>query len=85
MIEIKEKFNEGLLGILQLGSRSLFNAHPLAPTGEEVDFSQYNDINIMTGALKMFLRELPVPVISFDAYNEIMRATGDHVTCAWYI
>ena len=44
--------------------------------GEEVDFSQYTDINIITGALKMFLRELPVPVISFDAYTEIMRATA---------
>ena len=50
-------------------------------TGEAVDFSQYMDINIMTGALKMFLRELPVPVISFDAYTEVMRATGKcHVT-----
>ena len=54
----------------------LINAHLFPPTGEVVDFSQYMDINIMTGALKMFLRELPVPVISFDAYNEIMRATG---------
>ena len=46
-----------------------------------MDFSQYTDINIITGALKMFLRELPVPVISFDAYTEIMRATGEcHVT-----
>ncbi|KAL5510741.1 hypothetical protein EMCRGX_G006339 [Ephydatia muelleri] len=44
--------------------------------GEAVDFSQYMDINIMTGALKMFLRELPVPVISFDAYTEVMRATA---------
>ena len=35
------------------------------------------DLNIITSVLKLFLRELPVPVISHDAYSEIMKATGE--------
>ena len=34
------------------------------------------DLNI-TSVLKLFLRELRVPVISHDAYSEIMKATGE--------
>ncbi|KAL5494462.1 hypothetical protein EMCRGX_G015798 [Ephydatia muelleri] len=44
--------------------------------GEKVDFSQYMDSNVVTGVLKLFLRELPVPVVSHDAYGEIMKATA---------
>ena len=43
---------------------------------EEVDFSLYKDHKIITGVLKQYLRELPQPVISFDAYSQIMKATG---------
>ena len=45
--------------------------------GETVDFSNYTDTNIVTGVLKQFLRELPQPVITFDAYSQIMKATGE--------
>eukprot|EP00731_Ephydatia_muelleri_P008322 Em0004g660a len=44
--------------------------------GEEVDFSVYTDVNIVTGVLKQFLRELPQPVITYDAYSQIMKATA---------
>lgn len=40
-----------------------------------VDLSRYLDVNILTGAVKLFLRELPIPLITFDAYNDIMKAT----------
>lgn len=45
-------------------------------SGEPVDFSQYTDINIITGAVKLYLRELPIPLISFDTYSEIMKQTA---------
>ena len=45
-------------------------------SGEVVDLSLYKDLNIITGVIKLYLRELPIPLITFDAYNEIMKATG---------
>lgn len=44
-------------------------------TGEQIDFSQYLDISILTGAVKLYLRELPIPLITFDAYHEVIKAT----------
>ncbi|KAJ3591968.1 hypothetical protein NHX12_007098 [Muraenolepis orangiensis] len=32
------------------------------------------DINIITGALKLYLRDLPVPIISYDAYPRFIEA-----------
>lgn len=46
--------------------------------GEMVNLSLYQDINIITGLIKLFLRELPIPLITFDTYNEIMKATGEN-------
>ena len=42
-----------------------------------MDLSLYTDVKIFTGVLKQFLRELPQPVISHDAYRQIMKATGE--------
>ncbi|KAG7282227.1 hypothetical protein CRUP_038395 [Coryphaenoides rupestris] len=44
--------------------------------GEKTDISvrAYEDINIITGALKLYLRDLPVPVISYDAYPRFVEA-----------
>uniref|UniRef100_A0A8D3E1X7 N-chimaerin n=1 Tax=Scophthalmus maximus TaxID=52904 RepID=A0A8D3E1X7_SCOMX len=38
--------------------------------GEKADISSsaYEDINIITGALKLYFRELPIPLITYDAY-----------------
>ena len=38
--------------------------------------SQYQDLNIITGVIKLYLRELPIPLITYDVYKEIMKATG---------
>ena len=45
--------------------------------GEKIDLSPYADINVVTSAVKLYLRELPIPVVTFDAYNEIMKATSE--------
>lgn len=46
--------------------------------GEKTDISgkAYEDINIITGALKLYLRDLPVPVISYDAYPRFIEAAS---------
>ena len=43
---------------------------------EKPDLSRYSDINVVPGVVKLFLRELPIPVITFDAYSEVMKATS---------
>ena len=49
--------------------------------GETVDFSQYEDINIITGAVKLYFRDLPIPLITFDAYSALMKATCKQLVC----
>lgn len=46
--------------------------------GEKTDISgkAYEDINIITGALKLYLRDLPVPVITYDAYPRFIEAAS---------
>ncbi|KAJ8004283.1 hypothetical protein DPEC_G00157200 [Dallia pectoralis] len=44
--------------------------------GEKADISVnvYEDINIITGALKLYFRDLPIPIITYDAYPRFMEA-----------
>nr|XP_020468366.1 beta-chimaerin-like isoform X3 [Monopterus albus] len=44
--------------------------------GEKVDIgaNAYADINIVAGALKLYLRDLPIPVITFDLYSKFIQA-----------
>uniref|UniRef100_A0A671Q4Y5 N-chimaerin-like n=1 Tax=Sinocyclocheilus anshuiensis TaxID=1608454 RepID=A0A671Q4Y5_9TELE len=44
--------------------------------GEKADISVsvYEDINVITGALKLYFRDLPIPIITYDAYPRVMEA-----------
>uniref|UniRef100_A0A9J7XUD3 Chimerin 1 n=2 Tax=Cyprinus carpio TaxID=7962 RepID=A0A9J7XUD3_CYPCA len=44
--------------------------------GEKADISVnvYEDINVITGALKLYFRDLPIPVITYDAYPRFIEA-----------
>lgn len=44
-----------------------------------VDFNdrEWEDINIISGALKLFLRELPDPLIPFGLYNKFIDAGSE--------
>ncbi|XP_010626594.1 beta-chimaerin isoform X2 [Fukomys damarensis] len=44
--------------------------------GEKADISAniYPDINIITGALKLYFRDLPIPVITYDTYSKFIEA-----------
>ncbi|XP_049919290.1 N-chimaerin isoform X2 [Epinephelus moara] len=43
--------------------------------GEKADISSnaYEDLNIITGALKLYFRELPIPLITYDAYPRFIE------------
>lgn len=57
-------------------SLSLFPV--LCLDGEKADISvnTYEDINIITGALKLYFRELPIPLITYDAYPRFIEAAS---------
>lgn len=63
---------------------SLILTHILTD-GEKTDISvnAYEDINIITGALKLYLRDLPVPVISYDAYPRFIEAASKSEPQKW--
>nr|KAF6353043.1 chimerin 1 [Pipistrellus kuhlii] len=44
--------------------------------GEKADISVnvYEDINIITGALKLYFRDLPIPLITYDAYPKFIES-----------
>lgn len=33
------------------------------------DLSKFEDIHTLTGAMKLYLRELPIPLMTFDVYD----------------
>ncbi|XP_073534021.1 beta-chimaerin isoform X1 [Phyllobates terribilis] len=44
--------------------------------GDKTDLSSttYPDINIIAGALKLYFRDLPIPVITYDTYSKFIEA-----------
>lgn len=57
--------------------------------GEKADISAnaYEDINIITGALKLYFRELPIPLITYDAYPRFIEAASmsPRISIPYYI
>uniref|UniRef100_A0A803Y8N1 Beta-chimaerin n=1 Tax=Meleagris gallopavo TaxID=9103 RepID=A0A803Y8N1_MELGA len=47
-----------------------------ARDGDKADISAsiYPDINIIAGALKLYFRDLPIPVITYDTYSKFIEA-----------
>ena len=39
-----------------------------------VDLSAYEDSHAIAGALKLYFRELPIPIIPFDNYDLVLIA-----------
>uniref|UniRef100_UPI00358EF283 N-chimaerin-like isoform X2 n=1 Tax=Myxine glutinosa TaxID=7769 RepID=UPI00358EF283 len=40
----------------------------------DVSAETYNDVNIIAGALKLYLRDLPSPVVTYEAYPQLIAA-----------
>jgi len=38
---------------------------------------QWEDIHLVTGALKMFLRELPEPIVPFNFFDKFIAACSE--------
>lgn len=44
--------------------------------GDNVDFNdfKYNDIHVICSLLKLYLRQLPIPLITFEVYNKLIES-----------
>lgn len=45
----------------------------------------YPDINIITGALKLYFRDLPIPVITYDTYPKFIEAASKYWEQTFYV
>jgi hypothetical protein len=46
--------------------------------GKEIDGELY-PVHVLTSVFKSFLRELPEPLLTFDLYEEFLRAAGNRI------
>ena len=46
-------------------------------TGEPFNMAKYDDPHLAAVLLKMFLRELPEPLLTHEAFNDIMTVSGE--------
>lgn len=46
----------------------------------DISASAYADINIIAGALKLYLRDLPIPIITFELYTKFIQAASKHLS-----
>lgn len=42
--------------------------------GEAADLSVYSNINVIAGTLKLYLRLLPVPLITYEVHPKLITA-----------
>lgn len=45
-------------------------------TGEKLDFAEYRDPHLAAVIMKLFLRELPEPLMTYNAYPHIIELRG---------
>lgn len=43
----------------------------------DISRNAFEDINVITGVLKLFFRLLPVPLITFEAYSSFIAAASN--------
>ena len=53
-----------------------FNFYLILSDWEKVDFSDY-PINVLTSVTKSFFREMPEPLMTFELYDDYIRAGGE--------
>ena len=51
--------------------------------GKPVNFDDYGDIHLPAVILKTFLRELPQPLLTFEAYEQILEITSMYAPGCW--
>lgn len=45
-------------------------------SGKPIDFTKVQDPNVVSGLLKLYLRELPEPLCTFALFDEFIQAAG---------
>ena len=52
----------------------------LISTEENVKFGErpFDDVHVLSGTLKLYFRELPEPLIPFDAYDQFIDAISKY-------
>lgn len=48
----------------------------------DLNDSKWEDIHVVTGALKMFFRELPEPLFTFSHFNDFVNAISKYICCS---
>ena len=75
--ELKMAFDRGFETCRQIEKKLTFFESFLFffSSGDNVDFNEfkYNDIHIICSLLKLYLRQLPIPLITFDVYNKLIE------------
>lgn len=76
MIEMHGLYSEGIYrksGVSSKIKELKAKMDRVAGGSEEVDFESYN-VHVLTNVLKSFLREMPEPLLTFDRYDDFLRA-----------
>jgi hypothetical protein len=56
-----------------------------AASGKEVDFNAIEDLHNVSGLIKLFLRELPEPLLSTEYYSELLAICGIYIYISLYL
>lgn len=75
-IEIIGTYKEGIYRKSGVNSKikELKSKMTETPLSSEIDYETYN-IHVLTNVLKLFLREMPEPLLTFDRYDDFLRAS----------
>ena len=50
----------------------------LDPDCVDITMAKYEDINTITSVLKLYLRLLPIPLVTFDGYAKFMESGSEY-------
>lgn len=74
VIELKGIYTEGLYRKSGTTSK-IAELKNMLDRGEKVDFDEYS-VHVLTAVLKAFFRDMPVPLMSYDLYDDFLWATA---------
>lgn len=73
-IELHGLYTEGLYRKSGVNSKIKELKNKMSETSGEIDYSFYN-VHVIANVLKLFLREMPEPLLTFDRYDDFLRAS----------
>lgn len=73
-IEMHGLYTEGLYRKSGVNSKIKELKQKMSDSKGEIDYELYN-IHVLANVLKSFLREMPEPLLSFDRYDDFLRAS----------